>query len=484
MTDISDIRRAEEALRDSEALFRAVINNANDAIFLNDLSSHKPGTFIIVNDTATRWFGYTREELLHMSLTEVIPEHRFEKLLTYATKKIQTDGHAVFESFLTRKDGTEFPVEVNTLVFPFREKLVALSIVRDISERRRAEEELRKNEKQLASIFQTVGDIIFLLDVESEGNYRFASINPAFSTTTGVPPELIIGKSVREVIPEPSLSLALGKYRQAISERTIVRWEETTLYPKGRVTGEVSVAPVFDKNGNCTHLVGAVHDITNRKKTEEALQLARKKLNLLNVVTFQDIQSALFSLSSYLELMKTTICDTTHLAYLEKSRDILEKTGGMMNFAKDYQNMGMTPPRWQNVSQVFLFAISHLPPLTTERVIAVDGLELYADPLLETTFFNLVGSMQKHGTGATRITLRYEEQGDHLVLILEENGAGVPAEEKEHFFERGYKDGHGHGLLLAREVLSITGIAINETGTEGEGIRFEMLVPKGEYRFA
>ncbi|MFA5348565.1 MAG: PAS domain S-box protein, partial [Methanoregula sp.] len=154
MTDISDIRRAEEALRDSEALFRAVINNANDAIFLNDLSFHKPGTFIIVNDTATRWFGYTREELLHMSFTDVIPEQRLENLLPYATQKIQTDGHAVFESFLTRKDGTEFPVEVNTLVFTFREKLVALSIVRDISERKRAEEELRKNEKQLASIFQ------------------------------------------------------------------------------------------------------------------------------------------------------------------------------------------------------------------------------------------------------------------------------------------------------------------------------------------
>jgi PAS domain S-box-containing protein len=483
MIDISDIRRAEEALRDSEALFRAVINNANDAIFLNDLSDHKLGTFIIVNDIAARWFGYTREELLHMSLPGVIPEHRFEKLFAYASQKIRTDGHAVFESFLTGKDGTEFPVEINTLVFPFREKMVALSIVRDITERKRAEEELKENERQLASIYETVGDVIFLLDVEADGNYRFASVNPAFSTVTGVPPESVIGKSVSEVIPEPSLSLVLGKYRQAISERTIVRWEEATLYSTGRLIGEVSVAPVFDKNGTCTHLVGSVHDITDRKKTEEALQLARKKLSLLNVVTFQDIQSALFSLSSYLELMKAGICDKTHLSYLEKSRNILTKTAGMMNFVKDYQNMGMTPPRWQNVSQVFLFAISHLPPLTTERIIAVDGLEMYADPLLETAFLNLVGSMQKHGTGATRIALRYEEPGDYLVLILEQNGAGVPAEEKEHFFERGYEDGHGHGLFFTREVLSITGITISETAPEGEGIRFEMLVPKGEYRF-
>jgi two-component system cell cycle sensor histidine kinase/response regulator CckA len=353
MTDISDIRRAEEALRDSEALFRAVINNANDAIFLNELSPG-PGNFILVNDLATRWLGYTHEELLHMSLADVVPGRCLEKLLPYLTKKILKDGHVIFESVQARKDGTEFPVEVNAIVFPFRERRVLLSVIRDITE---------------------------------------------------------------------------------------------------------------------------------RKKTDEALQLARKKLNLLNVITFQDIQSALFSLSSYLELMKTGICDKIHLAYLEKSRNILTKTASMMNFVKDYQNMGITPPRWQNVSQVFLFAISHLPPLTTERIIAVDGLEMYADPLLETAFLNLVGSMQKHGTGATRLALRYEEPGDYLVLILEQNGAGVPPEEKEHFFDRGYEDGHGHGLLLAREVLSITGITINETGTEGKGIRFEMLVPKGEYRF-
>ena len=250
----------------------------------------------------------------------------------------------------------------------------------------------------------------------------------------------------------------------------------------GRLTGEVSVAPVFDKNGNCTHLVGAVHDITIRKKTEEALQLARKKLNLLNVITTQDLRTALFAISSYLELMKTGIFDKTQMTYLEKARALLTKTDSMMNFAKDYQNMGLTPPRWQNVSQVFLYAISHLPPLERKRVIALDGLEIYADPLLETIFLNLVGYMQKHGIGSTNISFYYREPGNSLILILEQNGAGIPAEEKTQFFERG-NNVRGIGLLLAREVLSITGILITETGAVREGIRFEMLVPDGGYRF-
>jgi len=483
ITDISDLKRAEAALRDSEALSREIINNANDAIFLNEMSPEGPGKYILTNDMATRWLGYTQEEFLQMSLLDIIPERCLKKTLPSVINKILQDGQAVFETVLTRKDGTEFLVETSTLVFPFRGRRVLLSVIRDITERKRVEEELKKNETQLASIYDTVGDVIFLLDVEKDGNYRFTSVNPAFTTTTGIPPSSIIGKTVNDVIPEPSLSMVLEKYRQAISERKIVRWEETTMYPRSRLTGEVSVAPVFDKNGNCTHLVGAVHDITDRKKAEETLQLARKKLNLLNVITFQDIQSALFSLSSYLELINADICDKTHIIFLEKGKDILTKTARLLNFAKDFQNMGITPPRWQNVNRVFLFAISHLPPLDRKRIIKVDDLEIFTDPLLETAFFNLAGRIQKYGHGPAPIILYYEKRGDDLLIILEEHGEGVHDEEKGHFFERGYDDSHGNELLLAKEILSITGISIKETGLEGHGIRFEMVVPKGEYRF-
>jgi signal transduction histidine kinase len=74
---------------------------------------------------------------------------------------------------------------------------------------------------------------------------------------------------VNEVIPEPSLTKVLGKYRQAIDENTVVHWEETSDYPAGRLTAEVSVAPVFDDTGTCTHLVGSVHNVTEVKRAQE-----------------------------------------------------------------------------------------------------------------------------------------------------------------------------------------------------------------------
>jgi len=135
--------------------------------------------------------------------------------------------------------------------------------------RQRFENALRDTEQQLVSIYNTVEDVIFHLAVEPDGHFRILSINAAFLRVTGLSQEEVVGKTVNEVIPEPSLAMVLGKFHQAIEEKTIVRWEETFEYPNGRLSGEVRVAPVFDDTAACTHLVGSVHDITEAKRAHE-----------------------------------------------------------------------------------------------------------------------------------------------------------------------------------------------------------------------
>jgi PAS domain S-box-containing protein len=153
-----------------------------------------------------------------------------------------------------------------------------LVLVVNITERKQAEQEVHENEQRLTSIYNTVGDSIFQLTVESDKQYRFTSVNAAFSRTTGVPSDQVIGRKLNEIIPEPALSMVLEKYQQAIAEKTIVRWEETSTYPTGQLTGEVSIAPIFDREGNCTHLIGSVHDITERKRAEQKLLEAHRDL--------------------------------------------------------------------------------------------------------------------------------------------------------------------------------------------------------------
>ena len=165
----------------------------------------------------------------------------------------------------------------NMSLQPVPEGVFILSF--DITERKKAEADLLERERHLSSIYNTVGDVIFHLSVEGEDNYRFLSVNSAFCKVTGLNREIVEGKTVTEVIPEPSLSMVLKKYRQAITEKSIIRWEETSVYPTGQRIGDVSIAPVFNDNGRCTHLVGSVHDITERKKAENELRHHQKLLN-------------------------------------------------------------------------------------------------------------------------------------------------------------------------------------------------------------
>jgi PAS domain S-box-containing protein len=147
----------------------------------------------------------------------------------------------------------------------------SISILLESIERIKAEKTLEEKEKQLSSIFDTVGDSIFVISPEKDGRYKFVSVNKVFETTTGIKINQVLGKYVDEIIPPSSINVVLEKYKKAILEKKIIRWEEVSDYPTGQLTGEISIAPIFDENGNCSFLVGSVHDITDRKINENKI---------------------------------------------------------------------------------------------------------------------------------------------------------------------------------------------------------------------
>lgn len=162
--------------------------------------------------------------------------------------------------------------------FPGDGKSRAIVAHENITQRKLAEEALLENEHRLSSIYDAVGDVIYSLAVEPDDQFRFISTNKAFSNITGLKEEMIVGKLLNEVIPEPSLSYVIEKYKQAIRQNSILSWEEISNYPNGQLTGEVTISPVFDKNGHCTNIVGSVHDITQRKRIENKLRENESRL--------------------------------------------------------------------------------------------------------------------------------------------------------------------------------------------------------------
>jgi signal transduction histidine kinase len=110
--------------------------------------------------------------------------------------------------------------------------------------------------------------------------------------------------------------------------------------------------------------------------------------------------------------------------------------------------------------------------------------EIYADPLFEKVFYNMIDNALRYGGDRmTMIRLFSYETANGLALVIEDDGVGIPASDKDHVFDKGFGHHTGLGTFLSREILAITGITIVENGEPGKGARFEMTVPKGSYRF-
>jgi signal transduction histidine kinase len=116
--------------------------------------------------------------------------------------------------------------------------------------------------------------------------------------------------------------------------------------------------------------------------------------------------------------------------------------------------------------------------------IGTGDLEIYADPLIEKVFFNLLDNSLRHGQHVTSIGITCEQKGKDLLLTYMDDGVGILKDEKEKIFTRGFGKNTGYGLFLIREILSITGFTIEENGSEGKGARFVITLPPNSFRFA
>jgi len=244
-----------------------------------------------------------------------------------------------------------------------------------------------------------------------------------------------------------------------------------------------TIRGIFNPEGIRQEYQFVGRDITASRQAEAALEQVTRKLSFLNYVTFNEIENAIFTIGGYFTLIKSQAIDEQAREYFEIAGESLGRIETSLNFAKDYQDLGTNIPQWHDVHQSFVLGISHLDFMSIHRTVQLDNLEIYASTLLERVFIALAKNVLTHAKNATEVTLGYEIVKDGLLLFFRDNGPGVLDDKKEKILERGYGSLKGMELFLVREILSITGITIRETGTYGEGACFEIFVPKRAYRF-
>jgi signal transduction histidine kinase len=219
---------------------------------------------------------------------------------------------------------------------------------------------------------------------------------------------------------------------------------------------------------------------------EKALRHANEKLSLLASITRHDIRNQLLVLNSYLLLSQDSLDDAEKTAeYIRKEEGVAEIIEHLIAFTDEYETLGANIPVWQNVEQCIRYAVSELD-LTGVGLNAgeMNMVEIFADSLLQKVFFNLVDNSLRHGGNTLmQINISCHETENGLVLRYQDDGSGIPPDQKELIFSRGYGKNTGFGLFFIRDILGITGITIRECGEPGKGARFEITVPKGEYQF-
>jgi signal transduction histidine kinase len=223
-------------------------------------------------------------------------------------------------------------------------------------------------------------------------------------------------------------------------------------------------------------------DIKERRKVEAALGTANQKLSLLSSITRHDISNRVFALLAEIDLAKDLSTEPRFIKSLEHLEQTSMAIQDQIAFTKDYQEIGAQAPAWNPVPPLIRNAAAQLDLGEVKITVECDGLEIFSDAMIGKVFYNLIHNAQRHGRHVSRIAFSYQESGNNLVITCEDNGAGIAQQEKEVIFKKGVGKDSGLGLFLIREILSITGITIRESGEPGKGARFDIIVPEGVYR--
>ena len=243
----------------------------------------------------------------------------------------------------------------------------------------------------------------------------------------------------------------------------------------------ITTVPIKETDGTIIRFQGTIHDVTERKKREDALQKANQQLTLLSSVTRHDILNKVSILLGYLALLRKKTDPAEISQFTEKMEAATRAIQDEIEFTRKYQELGTKEPQWLDMKNIIGDCI--IPPAITFHV-DIPSIEVYADPMLGKVFPNLLDNSARHGEKVTKIRLSGRETPDGFQVNWEDDGIGIPGDEKEKIFMMGYGRHSGFGLFFVREILSVTGISIKETGEPEKGARFEILLPKESYRMA
>ena len=484
-------RKMEDEFKKSEERYRDVVEDQSEAIcrFLPD------GTHVFANAAYCALVGKKKEELIGRKFIPNIPGEDLAVTKNYLRSLTPADPKGCMTQRIIMADKSIRWVRCNDrAIFDEKGKVIEYqSVARDITEQEKAKDALLDSQRNLQYIIDFMPDAMYAID--STGTVKIW--NKAAEVMTGIPAGDMIGKSDHEyavpfygkriptlvdLILHPGTSQRSPYEHVQKTEGTTLVSESHATFPDGRAIDIwIKASPLYDHEGKISGALSVIHDVSAYKQLEAALVQANRKLNLMSAVTRHGILNKLTVLNAYLDLVKTDPSSSTVSQRLDRIESTADAIRRQIEATRHYQDMGVKAPLWHNAFDCFNESLSHRDARKVRCTNNLLGLDVYSDPLLEQVFANLIENTLMHSPGATAISCSYEKTCDGLSIIYEDNGVGIPDNQKETVFREGFGKNSGLGLFLVREILAITGITIHENGKAGKGVRFELHVPEGYY---
>jgi PAS domain S-box-containing protein len=344
----------------------------------------------------------------------------------------------------------------------------------------RSRQELFKSEERYRNIVEDQTELICRFT--PDGKLTF--VNEAYSRYFSLDRDTCIGAPHPVVIPSDDIRVMKDHLKNLTPKNPVAIIEHRIVMPDGSVRWQRwSDRAIFDIQGQILEYQSVGRDTTDSKRTEHALFEANKKLNLLSSITRHDILNQLTVLQGALGLVEINQGDMADLKlWTEKAVIASKSIRNQISFTRQYQDIGVQEPRWQNVYTAVLTVCLDAGYANVFLDKRLEDVEIFADPLLRTVFSNLIENTIRHGGNVTRIQIGGTSTPEGYTLVVEDDGDGIANSDKKRVFEKGFGRHTGLGLFLVSEVLGITGLTIRETGEFGKGARFEILVPKTMYR--
>jgi len=444
----------------------ALISHSPDLIFVLDDRDQ----IVELNRVALETFDLQKDRVIGRTAGEVFRDH------AQMVKMLQTAAPARLQvSFSVGGEERIFDSRSIPMNDPSDNPLGILVIMQDITSRKRVENEVMLSEARYRSLLENAPFPAIIVTM-SDG--RLLLINSRAEALMGVPREELLGKpaSNHAAIFEDRKSLVdllsvEGQFNDV--ETSFVDGKGETFW--ARLSGSL----ITFENEQVVFV--AVNDISQLKFTE-VLRLANRKLYLLTEITRNELLNKFMVINCSLEMLAMTKGEVDKENTLRPLIDASLAAQRIIRFTESYQKLGKEPPGWLRISEHITLARSHARLEGIEVKDCCGSLRVFADPLLENVFFNLVDFAVKHIPSTRTISIRYEREGSGaLKLMLEDDGRSEDAMSPE-MFE--YQPGQEKllPLFMAREILNMTGLDIRQA-RPGESARFIISIPPDRFQF-